>query len=98
MNMMINVTPVTDCMVTECAYNANKACHARAITIGHGAHSMCDTFMNASMHVSASSPTGGVGACKVSDCIHNQELECQAPGIHVGHGEDMADCLTFTAH
>jgi len=29
---------VSECSVTECAYNLNSDCHARAITIGDGVH------------------------------------------------------------
>ncbi len=35
---------VTECEMSECAYNKDNACHAMAITIGDGAHPRCDTF------------------------------------------------------
>lgn len=97
MTMITNSMPnVKACAVTECAYNANKLCHARAITVGDGTHPMCDTYFK--------SPGGrshdiaimaGVGACKISACQFNQDFECQAAGVDVGKHQGHADCITF---
>jgi hypothetical protein len=96
MNFSIEIADVGECDVTECAYNMASSCHARAITIGHGLHPACDTFLPGEKHVSSTSGTAGVGACKVSACRYNEELECQADSIAVAHHGDHADCRTFS--
>ncbi|MGL6159666.1 MULTISPECIES: DUF1540 domain-containing protein [unclassified Microbulbifer] len=83
---------VTQCAVTQCAYNAGAACHARAITVGEGDEPDCDTFFGNSHHTK-SARTAGVGACKMTDCVHNDDLECSADGIKVG---PSINCLTYT--
>ncbi len=88
---------VSECEVAECAYNMAKACHAMAITIGDGAHPMCDTFFKSSIHGGVKNQTAGVGACKVSACCHNTDFECEAESIHVGYCEGHGDCMTFAA-
>lgn len=85
---------VSACDIAECAYNANKACHAIAITIGDGDRPMCDTFFKASRHGGVKD-TAGVGACKVAACCHNTDFECCAPNIRVGHEKNSGKCLTF---
>lgn len=89
---------VTQCDVTQCAYNDQKMCHALAITIGHGAHPHCDTYcLAASAKGGDQSTLAGVGACKVMECRYNDHLECQASSIRVGHLIDDIDCQTFSA-
>ena len=34
MNVTVAMPSVSKCTATSCAYNVNKGCHARAITIG----------------------------------------------------------------
>jgi hypothetical protein len=98
MTITIEMPPVQSCSVTDCAYNVDSDCHAKAITIGDGVHPGCDTYINgAGKHPVSGSSFAGVGACKVSSCVHNQDLECAATGIEVGIRNDMADCLTYTA-
>ncbi len=87
---------VSDCSVSNCAYNSNKACHAMAITVGDEPNDpTCDTFFQSSTHGGAKDATAGVGACKAADCQFNEEFECSAPNIHVGMKEHEPDCLTF---
>jgi len=58
-------TPVvSECSVTECAYNLNSGCHARAIAIGDRVHPGCDTFFSNRNHTQAAMRTAGIGACK----------------------------------
>ena len=87
---------VSECAIAECAYNANKCCHAIAITIGDGNRPMCDTFFKSTKH-SGMKVTAGVGACKVSSCSHNADFECSAASIQVGKEKNLGKCLTFAA-
>jgi hypothetical protein len=86
---------ISSCAVTECAYNTDKMCHAKAITVGDGVHAMCDTYFKASVHGGIKDQTGEVGACKVSACRFNTDLECQANSIQVSYHKDHPDCITF---
>lgn len=85
---------VAECAIGECAYNANLACHAIAITIGDMNHPRCDTFFISPKHTGIKS-TAGVGACKVSTCTHNRDYVCAAPSIRVGAEKNQGKCLTF---
>lgn len=87
---------VSECVLAECAYNLNKACHAIAITIGDGLRHMCDTFFKSSKH-GGINDTAGVGACKVSACRHNMDFECGAASIRVDHEANYGKCMTFAA-
>lgn len=95
MKLTIVMPDVRACSVTECAYNGEGDCHARAITVGDGIHPACDTFCPSDTHVGAPSHPAGVGACKVSACVHNRDLECEAEAIQVDHHNAHADCITF---
>ena len=95
MHITIDMPAVEECDATGCAYNVDRACHARAITIGHGVHPGCDTYLAKSEHVHDEHACAGVGACKVEVCKHNQELECSAPSIRVGLHGDEGQCGTF---
>lgn len=91
---------VQNCSVSECAYNAGNACHAKAITIGDNGNPRCDTYLCISTpapanHMSNSLPTAGVGACKVDACTHNTDYECTADAISVGHENDLIKCLSY---
>lgn len=96
MKITLDIPNVSDCQVTECAYNRDQACHARAITIGNGVTPGCDTFFKTDSHVNNISSQAGVGACKVSGCRYNDDLECQASNIQVGFSGDSVHCLTYT--
>jgi hypothetical protein len=96
MKLTLDLSEVGECMVTECAYNVEANCHARAITVGSGIHPACDTFLPRGDHVRDAQQAAGVGACKVAGCRYNEDLECTAGEIHVGHHGDHADCATFS--
>ncbi|MEN3296582.1 MAG: hypothetical protein V7642_5835 [Burkholderiales bacterium] len=87
---------VEQCSVTECVYNTDSCCHARAITVGDGVHPGCDTYLASPAHSKAKQRTAGVGACKVSDCRYNDDYECMADGIAVGHATAEVTCLTYS--
>jgi hypothetical protein len=91
---IVNMSKVSQCKVSECAYNADNACHAIAITVGDGDNPMCDTFFQTGSHCGAKA-TAGVGACKVSACRHNQDFECSAGYIQIGNMESKVRCMTF---
>lgn len=95
MNINIKIPEVSDCDVTRCAYNVNKSCHARAITIGDNTNPLCDTFFDSQSHAHNTKMMAGVGACKVSSCKHNDDLECQADHIRVGTQHGLVKCMTF---
>ncbi len=95
MKITVEMPPVAKCLVAECAYNIDKACHARAITVGDGNHPDCDTYIGSAGHIKGSQMKAGVGACKITLCAHNNDLECTAESINVGYQGTMVHCLTF---
>lgn len=92
----IEMPEVKKCEVSQCVYNMENNCHARAITVGDGSNAMCDTFADLSMHNSRRE-IAGVGACKVSSCTFNNDYECQAENITIGKFENQAKCTTYAA-
>ena len=98
MQITLDMPLVSDCSVAECAYNVNKGCHARAITVGDGVHPGCDTYLGSANHTRSGPNAAGVGACKVSACQYNEDYECTAESIQVGFHGDKINCLTFTAN
>jgi hypothetical protein len=95
MRLTIEMPPINSCAATGCAYNQDRKCHARAITVGSGIHPACDTFIPSASHVPDHGAQAGVGACKIESCRHNHELECQAAAISVSVHAQHADCATF---
>lgn len=95
MEIMIDMPMIKSCDVSECTYNLNSACHAKAITIGDGVSPGCDTFMSASSHVRNSKIKAGVGACKVGGCTYNSDFECSAESIRVSQEKDKVICMTY---
>jgi len=95
MQFTVDMPPVSECVVAECAYNHHKACHARAITVGDGVHPGCDTYIGSAGHTKHSQLCAGVGACKVTGCTHNDDFECMAESINVGYQGTMVHCLTY---
>jgi len=92
----IEMPLVRECSVTGCTYNANDACHARAITVGTAVHPDCDTyFSSTASHTKAIERSAGVGACKMSDCNYNDDYECIAEEIKVGFRMERVNCLTY---
>lgn len=94
-NKTTEMPDVAACDATECTYNQNGNCHARAITVGDGVTPGCDTFFTSGEHIRRTA-SAGVGACKVKVCKFNDDFECQANAIRVGHRGDLVQCLTFT--
>lgn len=97
MNITIEMPSVTKCTVSECAYNANAACHAKAITIGDGIHPGCDTFLGGARSHTKNKSMAGVGACKVTGCSHNEDYECMADSISVEFEGGSVHCMTYNA-
>lgn len=91
----VQMTEVQSCSVTSCAYNANSACHAKAITIGDERTPECDTFFASITHARDVGVTAGVGACKVAGCQFNKDFECTAGNIRVGTSGNCVCCLTY---
>ena len=86
---------VTKCMASECSYNVNSNCHARAITIGDSVRPGCDTFLKGPRHIAHAQRIAGIGACKIANCKFNDDLECVADNIQVGMIQSAANCTTF---
>jgi len=97
MEITLEMPMIESCNVSECTYNLNSACHAKAITIGDGKTPGCDTYMHASKHVRNASLCAGVGACKVSGCQHNSDFECSAERIEVASCGGGVFCTTYEA-
>ncbi len=95
-HMTLDMPVVSECLASECAYNVNRNCHARAITIGNSLHAGCDTFFSAPGHTKAATRTAGVGACKSTQCRFNEDLECMADSIRVSHSGHEVNCTTFS--
>lgn len=95
--LTIEMPVVSECSVTDCGYNVEQKCHARAITVGDGVHPGCDTYFKVGPHTKAVSRQAGVGACKVESCRHNEDYECTADSIRVGIQAGAVNCLTFAA-
>ena len=93
----MEMTKVTKCEMSDCSYNADKECHAMAITIGDAVHPKCDTFFQSMIKGGGGDCVAGVGAYKVSSCVFNASFECQASGISVGYRESEPDCLMFSS-
>lgn len=87
---------VKKCDVSNCGYNLNSSCHAKAITIGDYSNPGCDTFLDINGHIKHTMRIAGVGACKVSECKYNSDYECSAKNIAVGYREGNVNCLTFS--
>jgi hypothetical protein len=93
--LLVLMPDVRECVVSDCAYNSDRSCHARAITVGDGAHAACDTYHPAAEERSSSKRRAGVGACKLSSCEHNEDLECRARSVRVAYHQGHADCVTY---
>ena len=96
MKITVEMPRVGSCSATECAYNRDAQCHAKAITIGDGTHPGCDTFTDGDHGRTRMKMTAGVGACKVTGCSHNSDLECTADRIEVARNQSSVDCITFS--
>lgn len=92
----IEMPKVSQCSVSECGFNVDSNCHAKAITVGDFQNPGCDTFMSSDKHTQETVRIAGVGACKVSSCKYNEDFECAAENIVVGFKQEKVNCLTFT--
>lgn len=95
--LTIDMPVVAACSATDCSYNQESRCHARAITIGDGIHPGCDTYFMDNGHVHEKSRDAGIGACKVTQCHYNEDLECMTDMINVGRSGPDVSCMTFAA-
>jgi hypothetical protein len=96
MKLFVLMPDVRECVVTDCAFNQGRACHARAVTIGDGIHPACDTY-HPNVEQRASARTrAGIGACKVDRCEWNEDLACRARSVRVAYHQGHADCVTFS--
>lgn len=91
----INMADVGGCDASACAYNAEKGCYARAVTIGDGVFPACDTFLGQSAHIGRGEQVAGVGACKIAGCKFNANFECQADAIVIATAGAPPACQTF---
>lgn len=91
------MSKISACDQTDCAYNKHNACHTLAITVGgvEDECAMCDTYMNSPKRGGVEDATGGVGACKVDDCKFNESFECNAGSIKVAPHQGHPDCTTY---
>lgn len=95
MKLLVLMPEVRECVVSDCAFNATLRCHARAITVGDGAHPACDTYHPAPEQHVSSRMRAGFGACKVDSCEHNEGLVCRARSVRVAYHQGHADCMTY---
>jgi hypothetical protein len=95
-HITIDMPIVSECLVSECAYNVGMSCHARAITVGNSLHAGCDTFLSGSGHTKEAKRTAGVGACKSTNCKFNEDLECMTDSIRVGRIGQEVNCMTYS--
>jgi len=96
MKISLDIPAVAECTAIDCAYNTERICHAKAITIGDTDAPNCDTLCCGADHVRAKDTHAGVGACKVSNCSYNDDLECTAHSITIGMMNNHVSCLTYT--
>ena len=89
----MDMTPVQNCKMSNCAYNRSGACSTLAINVG--AHAECNTYIHGSARGGYAEARGGIGACLAAECKHNKNLECAAPGINIAEHFRHADCATF---
>ncbi|MFA5516580.1 MAG: DUF1540 domain-containing protein [Desulfuromonadales bacterium] len=96
--MASQMPKVSECSVSDCAYNNGQECKALAITVGEEPDEpICETFFVSSTHGGVKDSVAGVGACRAAECEYNDGFECTASDISVGYLGDEPDCLTFEA-
>ncbi len=89
----MDMSLVSKCNVSDCAYNAENNCCTPGINVG--AHAQCNTFIHGSRKGGSRQAKSGIGACLASECQWNTELECQASNVDVTVHNGHADCHTF---
>lgn len=95
MKTTIEMSRVSKCCATTCAYNKQSICHAVAITIGDGANPNCDTYFKSNSHCQREA-VAGVGACKVVSCCNNNDYECQAEEVGIDLTNGRAVCTAYS--
>lgn len=93
--LTIEMPLVSSCGASQCGYNVNQSCHAKAITVGDYLNPGCDTFLDANRHSTEIKRIAGVGACKIANCRFNDDFECTAEKIVVGQAKQKINCLTY---
>jgi hypothetical protein len=89
----MNMSVISKCNMSTCAYNMDGGCHTLGITVGP--HAECNTYVHTSSRGGFPGTHGGVGACMTSSCTFNDRLECKASKVDVAVDEKHADCKTF---
>lgn len=89
----MNMTGISKCNMSTCAYNLGDACHTPGITVGP--HGECNTYVHASRRGGFPEVCGGIGACMTSSCKFNTKLECQAEEVTIATDDKHADCKTY---
>lgn len=89
----MEMSEISKCNMSTCAYNIDSACHTLGITVGP--HAECNTYVHASSRGGFRDVQAGVGACLTSNCKFNDQLECRATSINVAVDSKHADCKTF---
>jgi hypothetical protein len=97
--LTVTMPVITECKAEECAYNRNRLCHARAITIGDGKHPACDTYFctshSSEQHIMNKNIIAGIGACKVQSCQYNVDYECFGENISIAHNNGRIACMNY---
>ena len=89
----MNMSMISKCNMSTCAYNKDGSCHTLGITVGP--HAECNTYVHASSRGGFPEVRGGIGACTASSCKFNNQLECQASKVDISTDDKHADCRTF---
>lgn len=89
---MTQLTVISSCATTSCAYN-HDGCSAAAVTIAGAADkASCVTFVTLDARGGLPVADGKVGACQRLECVHNADLMCTAEGVEI---TDSAECATY---
>lgn len=88
---------VSNCAVSECAYNLERRCGAIAIVIASGPHPVCGTFLKTAGSSGKRIGDARVGECRYSICRHNANAKCNAGSIEVDYWWGQVDCRTFAS-
>jgi hypothetical protein len=94
--LTIEMPIVSQCGASRCAYNQDKNCRAKAITVGDELRPGCDTYFASQGHIQEKTRTAGVGACKISSCRFNNDFECTAENISVDVSGTDVRCMTYS--
>jgi hypothetical protein len=89
----MDMTVISECSMSNCAYNKEGSCHTLGITVGP--HAECNTYVHHSTRGGFPGVQGGIGACLASSCQFNDKLECKADEVDVTSDDKHADCATF---